>query len=604
MSFFLITSGQDLESLDLDHYEIPLLPLGKSCLKRARIREKGLRISVAITCDAVGKLYQGDSFGLELDDVLVVVFGWCIEYIGGEPRHFDKQSARRLVDRLIARNYEAAGLDGNYCLLAYTRKTGAVSVSGNYWTSYGFYYDSSSKCVAVSNRSAVIADIFGCSIDGIAYLSLLRSLPLPPERTLFTGVRNRLPGECLLIHAGSQTITSLRRPLVKPESTAGGCGPARARDEIAQIVVASCSDPGTLVDLTGGQNTRVTAAILSQHTWNIPEYGLTFKTVGEEDDLDVMLARKIARLYGWNHLVISRNSATDYDWDRFRLCCLLLDGSTLPDEVSLQRLFREAKLCERFPVLVGSWGGEFFRDHFFLPEYALRIMGVTKDVSGYFMTRARPTNEIEVTRISRGAFTISSHDEVYLTTYRQWWGDVDGPLADKLNGLAALRATQKRRDNWAFAAFRRTILPNTTDRAYATAVSLSVGSRMFNQFVSGLICAADERLGAIPTDRGAILQPLTVRSIGTHMEYYLKELARMIRGKLLTQKGGQTTKVTLLPKSWEDRLDLTDPFYEYPTTLKAKRPDPKDHCELLCLLMLECMQNHYRNIRREIDFTP
>lgn len=601
MSFFLIASGQDLESLELDSYEIPLDPIARSSIARARVNHDGLRISVDITSDAMGTLYQGNLFGLDKDDVLIAVFGWCTECVDGVHRRFDRQSAQRLMGRVVAWDYETAGLDGNYCLLAYTRKTGTVFIAGNYWPWLGFCYASSDRYLAISNRSAVLADIFKRPVDGIAYLSLLRDLPLPPERTLFSGVRSRLPGECLLIHAGSRAVTSLKRPLRKWEFT--GDPSVTAREEITKIVVDSCSDVGAMVDLTGGQDTRVTAAILSKHPRLIADYGLTFKTVGDENHPDVILASRIARLYGWNHLVLSKTSAAAYDWDRFRFATLLFDGSTIPDEESVQRLFREAAMSDRFPTVVGSWGCDFLRDNYFLPEYALRLIGMTKDVGGYVMTRARPDNDIEVTRVSTGILTMSDHDDLYLNIYRQFWNESAGPLANKLNDAAALRIAQKRRDNWAFGAFRRTALPYTTDRAYAIATSLGVRARIFNRFVSSVVCDADEKLGAIHTDRGVHLQPFGARTVCVQARYYIKEAARVVRDRLAVQRSEPSARLSPLPEAWEDHLDTADPFYEYASSFKARRPDPQHHRELLCVLMMECLQNRYRRIVRGLDFS-
>jgi hypothetical protein len=195
------------------------------------------------------------------------------------------------------------------------------------------------------------------------------------------------------------------------------------------------------------------------------------------------------------------------------------------------------------------------------------------------------------------------HDEVYLRTYRQCWDETEGSLADKLNAIAAMRGAQKNRGNWAYGIFRRTTIPYISDRAYSIAASLSVSTRLFNRFVSSLICDGDTKLSDMPTDRGACLKPIGIRSLEAHMRYYLKELMRMCSSRMAKRQIGQPAPVLPLPQNWRDCLDLTNPFYAYPASVKRKQAAVQHHRELLCILMLECLQKRYRNIIRGIDFS-
>jgi hypothetical protein len=601
MSYFVIACGRNLGTMDIDSYDLRVTPTGKRTLRRADINHDGLKIRVVASNDTVCTYFQGDSFGIDRDDILVAVFGYCIEYAEEGIRRFDKDSAGRLVSRLSTRNYDISSIDGNYCMFAYIRKLGIVFIFGSYWNMYSFCYTVDDQLIVFSSRSSIVADMTGSTIDGISYLSLVRNLPLPPERTLFSNVINRLPGEAFLIDTRLHTMTSSQCPLPRCRGTEHDV--TGTYDKIESVVVDSVSNRGTLVDLTGGQDTRVTAAILSRHPQVLADFGVTFKTVGEEDAPDVIIARKIARLYQWKHLVEPSELAFNYDWDLFEHASVLLDGVSVPNASGVRGIFREMTRRDHYEVLVGSWGCEFLRDHFFLEEYILRCLGVKIDVKRNFGARARPVNNIDMARLSSNHLTIPRHDDIYLTKYTEYWKKSEGSLANRLCDMAAMRTMQRNRSHWAYGVFRRTTLPYVTDRLCSIAWSLSPQTRMFNGFISGLIHGYDSRLSDIPTDRGAYIRPGRMGSLHESVLYYARESRRLMGERIARRSRQKENAIAPLPTGWHDNIKQNSPFYEYPDVGKREKTNGNIRRELLCLLMLECLQKQYPHIRRRMDFS-
>jgi hypothetical protein len=166
-----------------------------------------------------------------------------------------------------------------------------------------------------------------------------------------------------------------------------------------------------------------------------------------------------------------------------------------------------------------------------------------------------------------------------------------------------MRAAQNRQ-NWAFGIFRNTVSPYIADRVYAAAMSLPVNARAFNRFLSRMLCDLDPRLAAIPTDRGACLQPVNARTIYLHATYYLREATRAAKSRSSTKGVKHSAKqFSPYPDWWSDVLKLDSPFYGYPFSAPKRCLQSELHRELLCLLVLECLQNRYPKIARKLTFS-
>jgi hypothetical protein len=404
---------------------------------------------------------------------LVVSFGWCYRTGSRVNELTEADMSGLLHSHRSGAAPDVAALGGIFCTLSYDHLSESVWICTDMWAQHGYYYGSTSDIVVVSSKASIVADLLRAQMDGMSYLALLRGTGIPPGRTLYSNVWRVTCGRALHLD-GSRRIARLVQ--VQPLHRAPlKVGFATALDQFIEVVTTVCpfaaSRPSTVVDLTGGNDSRLMAAALASEQGSRVGKSVTFKVVGDETHPDVVIARQIAGLFGWSLRWNARPSDEGHSIDSLCKAALLGDGFQMPLAVG-NRLLQETQHWGSFDAHVGSIGGELFRDFFWRHE--LHNVGRTNRVNFDALLRHRlyAAANVDPGRLSDGRITLADHNVALLQPYRL----VVAALPEILNVYALdiiyLHKLMATSYCWILADLRKLILPFLS--ADVTKVSLRI----------------------------------------------------------------------------------------------------------------------------------
>lgn len=139
---------------------------------------------------------------------------------------------------------------------------------------------------------------------------------------------------------------------------------SRISDHLVRSTAAFCGPAGPIkADLTAGVDTRTVLALLLA---GVEKKRITVGTEGQEDDLDVIVAREIAATYGVTHeLMINEPPEPDRFLERLDVLAFATNGDT-DGKRALTNIFGKAEFSDPTPRLCGH--GALYRG----PYYPLR----------------------------------------------------------------------------------------------------------------------------------------------------------------------------------------------------------------------------------------
>jgi hypothetical protein len=501
-------------------------------------------------------------------------------------------------------------LAGNFCLLSYDELAETMWIGCDFWGTAAPYYGSGSEYFVAASRAGMVAQKISASIDGISYLALMREATIPSGRTLFDGVRRLTAGHALRLdgRTGRADIVSLGALYREPINCTLSESVERSTRVIMSAVALAASAPGTMVDLTAGNDTRLTAAALAIR----PDLGrnVRFRVTGEPHDPDVIAARSISAIMGWKLERCSKYIPFDSTMAGLLGVAAAGDGfSSLLGTGSRIELERQCRA--QAGTLVGSTCGELFRNWIWQPE--LHRMGQTRQVNfdALMQHRIRRNRDTEVQRLSNNAMSIEDHDRQLLQPYR----DLAGMFPEALNTykleLMYIQQLQNRIVWWPLVSLLTVQMPYLWSDVTDVSLRLPWRHKLTRRLVTTIVESIAPEISAIPTDRGAPFKTLrlsTVKDYARYLRLYTSDIIRrhyLTRGAPIALSTSQRPDDTILSE-WADIISgcaLHNDHGLIASVRDGHRALQKSQrVEFLTMLNVELLLRVYPQIRRRLVF--
>ena len=544
----------------------------------------------------------------------VVVFGWCYRKSSTEPTLNDGDCRAVLESH---RRHETIDLDdfsGNYCILSYDHLSDTLWCCSDLWVQQGFCFGASRELVAVGSRAAWVADQLCAQVDGYSYLTMLRGAAVVPGRTLFAGVHAITPGLCLKLDIGERSATLVRTADIwmPPLNISFGEALDRAVDVVSKVVRRASCLPRTAVDLTGGNDSRLSAAVLSSPGCVEFSRRITFKVHADADHPDAIVAGRIAREFDWTLRRYDRRwdlPIADDTMDALREVAVLSDGQRFPSDLA-RGLANERNHWADQTHLVGSVSGELFRDHNYWYQ-ELFNMGRTDTVNyDALLTHSlSATPDLDFARVSRGAVTRQDHDSYLKSGYHLIESGAPAlSNVHKLDRIAVHKALSAN-EHWRYSGLRTMHLPYHSAEATDVSLRLPWRYRLGRQLSTRMVERLSPRLTGIPTNRGAPMRPLRIGTVGSYLRFHTWDSAERLNrhfgpGRRLKDRPRTDPS---LPRAWLNYIRdnrAVRGLCDCSTVLdraESGLPAPESR-ELQLLLLLAALKDAYPRLELRLDF--
>jgi hypothetical protein len=561
-----------------------------------------LRINARFTDQRLGCFYRDlNSF--------VILFGQA-HWKGEFSRHVGTPDLAKLLEAHRAgHDPRLRDLAGNFCLLSYDGQTQSLWIGSDLWGTAAPYYGEKQSEFVVSSRAGVVAEQVKAAIDGISYVTLMRDATLPSGRTLFHGVQRVALGHAIRLDSGTgkADIVSLGGLYRAPLDCTFRESVEYSMRVIVPAITLAASVPDTVVDLSAGNDTRLSAAALTTR----PDHGrgVRFRVTGEASDVDVVAAKRIAELSDW--LLDHHPKEVVFSLNVKDLMSAAAAGDGSIDLLAIaNRLQAEHLYAPRPAHLLGSTCGELFRNWIWQPE-VLR-MGQTRNVNftALLQHRIRRDRTSDVRRLSNGALTIAEHDELLLVPYRELAARYPDALNTYKLDLMYILQLQNRIVWWPLAGRLSVEMPYLWSDVTEVSLRLPWVHKATRRLVTTIVESLAPRISIVPTDRRAPFRPLRLTTLGDYVPYlygYVSDIARrhyFSKAPLPLQKPRRFTEE--LPREWADFLrgralhdeqGLIDVATETPGLVSNSQ-----RRELLTMLNVELLCQIYPSIERRLVF--
>jgi len=458
---------------------------------------------------------------------ICLCFGWCYR-MDGAGRSLLPDDLRIMVEGLRKNDLSwLQGISGTYTLVIADALLRQAWVFTDKWSMRGFYYGAHGECAVAASKAGVVAHFLQAQLDGVGLLALLRGTKLPPGRTLFERVYRSTPGRALAFDLAEKSalLTTTYPVFQPPQSWTLKESVERLATAFVNVVALAAREPHTIVDLTGGNDSRLTAAALSCEKHRELGKCLVFKTIGAGNHPDVIIARRIAELNEWELLVRPRDMPLDVSLEDLKESTIMLDGNALPDLDAVRSTCREKRDFGSFYHLLGSLGGELSRDFFWRHE--LWRIGRTPRVNFDALLRYRlyAERDLELSQIFGCAMTFEDHDEFLLEPYRS----LDRELGEvrntyKLDLIYLHRLANLLQTTWGYSSTRTMMLPYLTSEVTDVSLRIPWKHRLGRRVLLRAVELLNPALSAIATASGATMAPLRLKTLHRHIGHLAKDV--------------------------------------------------------------------------------
>lgn len=489
------------------------------------------------------------------DDSFVYVSGWSYR-IGSAAEGLRSGDYNEILDRL-RRGLPPMPEDasGSYIAVIHDARTGLVAIQPDRWAMRSLYHGGESETFAVSTYSTFVAQARSASFDGQSVLSLMRGTHMPLGRTLFSDVHRVMIGEHLVVDTKEP---SLRVRASGPIYVSLREQPFE--ESLAELVQAVSSLGGRLtgsgrsmVDLTGGNDSRLTAAgIRSRRPGDLADR-IVWRVAGAESDPDVQVARRITKRFGWNLVRLNVPELCDATAADLENVALQSDGTCLLDS-AFGRIRQEGTYDGTWDWLVGSIGGELLRGFFWRQEILSLGRSSRVDFRALLLYRLYASEGIQPAMLGEGAPTLSAHDEILLDGYRRV-ADAGGatlnPYKLDILYLHKLCYNAGNAHSW-LAGMRNIRLPLLTWEATQTVLAMPWRRRANRRLVLSAIRTMCPELSSIPNDKGESMDP-TLRALPSQLRSTFTRVTRnapRIALRYLGRRSKASKPVPSPPMTW------------------------------------------------------
>jgi len=582
-----------------------------------KIRDEHCQISCMDTNDYAYHLWTEQRHNDD-NGSFVYILGWfyCIDADNGELT--DNDFRQMLLRHSKGMPPIGAEFGGQYVVVIYDSCTRSIAVQPDRYSLSSVYFASSRNQVVISNRATAVASLSHAPFDGYSVLSMMRGTHPPFNRSLFSGVSRVMPGYYLFVDVDATRMEIRQAAPIYVPIWQGML--KESVDLLSEKIicvsrrVTRCKKP--LCDLTGGNDTRVTAAAISHDIGNASEADITWVVAGAEDHPDVQIATRIAKMFNWRLLRLDRLLPTDAPLEELRDAAVYADGSALIDS-AFCRVMRECSYRSQWDWHVGSIGGELLRDFFWSQEMLSlgRTSKVNYDSLLAYRLYASPSREISI--LGQDIPSIAMHDEVLLEPYHQIdreGGELPNPYKLDVMYLHKLCYSAGVGLSW-LTGLQHIRCPLLSWEIISIALSLPWHWKTNRQMTLRLINQMSPLLSQIPNDAGAPMVPWGVTTWPTHTAFELKRIFRVmprILRKLTGGSGGLVSPVVVQPPaSWLDQLANSkhiDSFVdrrkinELLLCIKSSTRTADQRLAVYTLLTLDLLLGGVPNLRAKIEF--
>jgi hypothetical protein len=562
-----------------------------------------LRIEASLGNPGLGSYYRED-------DSFVLVYGrahWKAD--------FTRQVSERDLSNILeahrhANNPRLRDLAGNYCLLSYDSQTESLWVGSDFWGTAAPYYGENADRFVIASRAGIVANDIGAGIDGISYLAMMRGATLPSGRTMFDGVKRFTLGQAVRLggRLGDVEIVSLGALYDEPWRCTFQESVARSIQVLVPAISLAASSPDTMVDLTAGNDTRLTAAALATRR-DLGE-NVRFRVTGDREDPDVQGALKIADLAAWKLEVYPKEVPFGGDLSDLLPVAAAADGSFALLPVA-NRLVAERRYWATTGHLVGSTCGELFRNWIWQPE--LLRMGQTPAVNfnALMQHRVRRARDTDIRRLSNGCLSIDEHDDQLLKPYRLLAAMYPQALNTYKLDLMYILQLQNRILWWPLASHVTIEMPYLWKDVTEVSLKLPWQHKRTRRLVTTIVETVAPAIAVVPTDRGAPFQSLRLSTLHSYGAYLLRYTSDIFRRHYLAKAPIPLDKkqksAAALRADWAAAL-TSGTLHDDGGVVKfvrtgSTRLSTTQQMEFLTMLSVELLFRLYPRLQRRLTFS-
>jgi hypothetical protein len=451
----------------------------------------------------------------------VYILGWCYR-IGSSEDWPNNNECRDIFYR--QRNGQVPldeSYSGNYVVVVYDSERRKIVVQPDHWAMSGVYYSVMPSGIAVSNRSTAVASLVSASLDGYSVLSLLRGTHMPFGRTLFSDIHRVVCGCYLEINLADNELEVKRAyPIYIPVEKKSFADAAQiVGDTLCHMVRRWHSSRTSIFDLTGGNDTRLTAAaMLHEHPDGLgPNWACC--VAGAGDHPDVRIAAIIAQVCNWPLLRLNREYASDASVEWLQKSVVRADGLCLADSAAA-RVKQEVNRGADWVWHIGSIGGELLRGFFWRHEFLSLGRTNRVDYAGLLTYRLYASREVDSKIFGKHFPSLDEHDEILLEPYRrigELGNDALNPYKLDAMYMHKLCYSAGSTQSW-LMGLSNIKLPLVGWELSKETLSIPWKLRATRRLVLQIINNIAPQLSKIPNDKGEPMKPLTLSSL----PFYLK----------------------------------------------------------------------------------
>jgi hypothetical protein len=466
----------------------------------------------------------------QINGAFVYTQGWCYRIGATEQKLNETECSEMLVRHRAGAAPAGEDFSGNYGIVVYDPKRARLAIQPDRWAVQSIYFAVSERGVAISDRSAAVASLISASIDGYSLFSLLRGVHMPFGRSLFSGVYRVMCGCFLEVDLKNICIEVKRAASIYTpiEEMSFDDAVGRLHSTMRGIGSRLVSCSSSVFDLTGGNDTRLTAAAISAEDSHGTGKQLAWRVAGSEDSADVQIARRLANIHNWNLVRLETDFSSDATVGELQKAAIYGDGSFLVDTAYMR--IQQEKRYRYADWLVGSIGGEFLRGFFWRQE--MLSLGRSSRVNYTAILACR----LYASRISPSSLlgarspSVAEHDEILLEPYKRI-GEIGGDTANpyKLDAMYMHKLCHSAGNmvSW-LSDLVSSRLPLLSCEHTRVALSIPWKLRVNRQLMLRVIHRLDPSFTKIPNDLGKPMSPLGWVTWPLYMKTWLAEAHRRI----------------------------------------------------------------------------
>ncbi len=424
-------------------------------------------------------------------------------------------------------------IDGQFALARYISATDEILVATDPWGARGVYFAEQDGRTYVSTSALALAVHLRPRPNRLGLALFLRTGYQVGTQTAWDGIERLDPGTSLQVTEDATRQRFYWRPEVDPSLRT-----LRFDDAIDLVLEISLASRHALADevlrwadLTGGYDTRLNTILLDRA-------GAAFETYtrGDGEADDVVIARELARLAGWEWKHFSLPAGRPQHVATF-LPLALGWGDGQLDAVELSRAFWfDAQRASTHRGVISGGGGEFLRN--FASQQEFFHAGRTSRVNYDNWIDMRLLHPVDTSVLATDPTAEVRED---LRRRMTEWAEpyAEEPNTTQLDALYLYKCTGH------FGAFMSATaglidcrLPFFSKPLITTAMSIQFRHRRMERLVRRMIDRLDPRLAAVPTTWGGPAQPLRLSNLHRFAPFYA-DLGRRAANKIAERTLGR-----------------------------------------------------------------